>query len=429
MTERRTSTASDLTLRPSTPTADRSFGGVVRSVFGRVVSVLPFVGSSRGVAVPSVETYVLRRPSPWRWQMLMFVFLPTAISAIYFGLMASGRYTSETQAVVSAESNTAGSILQGLLGGGIGGLLGGGGGGSTNQGQILVAFVQSTEMLQELEDRAGFSKLYMKPEIDFFSRLPADSPFERRYDYFKRRVSVEWDGQSQIVKVRVEAFNPSDAQNILKTIISLSEKKLNAMAVRQHKDLVNFAESELGRAEDRLSKARLSVEDFRRNNSDIDPIASAQAVGSLVSSIQEELATARGKKAESLAFMRAESPQVLAAEARIAELENETKSALSRLAGPEQNTLSDRVSKYESLLIEEEFARTAYTSAMAYFESARAKEIQSSSYVLDFVPPFLPQFPTEPKPFRNTIVVFVACLLLLGVGNLIVISVREQARF
>jgi capsular polysaccharide transport system permease protein len=284
-------------------------------------------------------------------------------------------------------------------------------------------------MLQELEEKVGFSKLYMSPDIDFFSRLPTDAPFEDRYKYFQRRVSVQWDGQSQIVKISVEAFNPDDAQRILKTIISLSEAKLNGMAVREHEDLVNFAQSELTRAEQRLSKARLDVEDFRRNNSDIDPIATAQAVGNLISSIQQELASARGKKAESMAFMKPDSPQVLAAEARITELENQTKNALSNLAGPEKGTMADRVSKYESLLIEEEFARAAYTSAMAYFETARARAIQSSSYVLDFVPPFLPQYPTEPEPFRNTLVVFVACLLLLGVGNLVVISIREQARF
>jgi capsular polysaccharide transport system permease protein len=127
--------------------------------------------------------------------------------------------------------------------------------------------------------------------------------------------------------------------------------------------------------------------------------------------------------------MRPDSPQVLAAEARIAELENQSKTELSNLAGPQQNTMADRVSKYESLLIEEEFARSAYTSAMAYFETARAKAIQSSSYVLDFVPPFLPQYPTAPEPIRNTLVVLVASLLLLGVGNLVVISIREQARF
>jgi capsular polysaccharide transport system permease protein len=427
MTDRQTNSAKDLTLSRSQSGGEKSSGGPVKSILARLISALPFIPNSNPPVAGSVETFVLRRPSPWRWQLFLFVLLPTLISAIYFGLIASSRYASETQAVVSAEQDAAGSILAGLVGGGIGGLLGGGGG-NASQGQVLVAFVQSTEMLQELEDKIGFSKMYMGSDIDFLSRLPEDASFEDRFEYFKRRLSVEWDGQSQIVKIRVEVFNPDNAPKILKMITALSETKLNAMSIRQHKDMVSFAEAELGRAEGRLSKARLAVEDFRRNNADIDPIASAQAVGKLVSAIQEELATARGKKAESLAFMRPNSPQVLAAEARIASLENQTKSELSGLAGPEQNTLSDRVSKYESLLIEEEFSRTAYTSAMAFFEGARAKAIQSSSYVLDFVPPFLPQHPTEPRPLRNTVVVFLACLLLLGVGNLVVISIREQAR-
>lgn len=426
MTERPDSTK-DLTLRRSTAASDARSGG--RSILRRVISIFPFGRSSRALDKAEVETYVLRQPSPWRWQLLVFVVLPTLIFAIYFSLIASSRYSSETQAIVTKESDNAGSLLQGLLGqSGIGGMLGGGGGGAS-QGQVLVAFIQSTEMLQELEQKIGINEMYTRPEIDFFSRLAPDSPFEDRYEYFKHRISVEWDGQSQIVKIRAEAFTPQDALSIVKTIVALSETKLNGMAVRQNRDMLAFAESEVKRAETRLSQARVTVEQFRRNNSDIDPVATAEAVGSLVSSIQQELASARGKKAESLAFMRPNSAQVLAAEARIAELENQTKAQLSNLAGPQQDTLSDRVTKYETLMIEEEFARTAYTSAMAFVEAARAKTAQSNSYVLDFVPPFLPQDATEPKPFKNTIVVLLTCLLLLGVGNLVVISIREQARF
>ncbi len=428
MTERSNSTK-DLTLRRNTASSTTPSG--VRSIVQRVISISPFGRSSRALDKTQVETYVLRRRSPWRWQLFLFVVLPTLISAVYFTLIASSRYSSETQAIVSKESDNAGSLLQGLLGDtGIVGLLGGGGGGGgASQGQVLVAFIQSTEMLQELEQTISINKMYTRPEIDFFSRLAPDSPFEDRYEYFKRRISVEWDGQSQIVKIRAEAFTPQDAQTIVKTIVALSETKLNGMAVRQNKDMVTFAESEVQRAEARLSQARVTVEQFRRNNSDIDPVATAEAVGNLVSSIQQELASARGKKAESLAFMRPNSAQVLAAQARIAELENQTKNQLSNLAGPQQDTLSDRVTRYETLMIEEEFARRAYTSAMAFFETARAKTAQSNSYVLDFVPPFLPQDSTEPRPFRNTIVVLLACLLLLGVGNLVVISIREQARF
>ncbi len=361
-------------------------------------------------------------------QFLFILIIPTIVAVVYFGFIASDRYVSNNRIVIqSADMGAVSGVASLITGSSLGG-----GGGMGSQGDILASYIHSNSILQELDNLLDLRKIYSPESVDQFSRLGDEASQEDFLEYYRKMTLVEWDPGTSLLYVEVEAFTPNDAKLILDTIIMLSEEKLNSLKERKQSDRVAFARQELKLAEERLFQARLAVADFRRKYGEIDPLKSAEAKGSLLATLNEELAAARTELTSLRFALKPESPQVQSAVARIKALEEqvsqEKAKATRQLKGDNSTALSDLVTEFEGLIIEEEFARATYTSALAFLENTRASAQQDSSYVVDFIEANLPQEATQPKRLQIIASVFVICLLVLGIGNLIVAAIKEQAR-
>jgi capsular polysaccharide transport system permease protein len=360
-------------------------------------------------------------------QLAIFVCLPTLIAAIYYGFIASDRYVATAQLVVNSQGSSGSGLLEGVVGT-LGSLLGGGGSGVSSQGEIVTAYLTSTELFANLEKDIDVSKMYASPDADFLSRLKPDRPFESRYDYFTKMVDVEWDSQSNVVRMRVQAFKPQDSKTILDEMVKLSEEKLNSLSMRQQRDAIDFAQQQLSHAEDRLGDARKALATFRRDNAQIDPENAAKSDSALVAAMKSKLTEVRTELAKDSSVMKPNSAQILALKAQVSELEKQIAQELAGLAGDAPGTLSEKLSEYEGLQIEEQFALDEYKGAMLFLESARAQALRQNAYVVDSVAPLLPEQAVEPRRLRNIATVFLLCFLLLGIGNIAIVAVREQAR-
>lgn len=387
--------------------------------------------SFQDIIKPEYPVIVQESKISTNWKALLQVFvvviIPFCSAIVYFGFIASDRYVSNTQIVIqSAEMGTST---------GIAGLLGaasalGGNSGAGSQGDILVSYIHSSDILDELERLLSLKNIFSPDFVDSLSILAYNTSSENFLEYYRNKVLVEWDPSTSLLFVEVEAFTPNDAKLILDTIIMLSEEKLNSLSDRKQKDRVAFAKEELQLAETRLSKARLTVADFRRRYGEIDPIQSAHATGSLLASIQAELAQERMELSALLYVMKPDSPGAQSIRSKIRALEKQIEMEKSRTTSSDAKNvvLSDLVTEFEGLRIEEEFSRAIYTSALSFFENTRAQAQQDSSYVVDFIPANLPQEALQPKRIQIILSVLVVSLLILGIGKLIVAAIREQAR-
>lgn len=375
-------------------------------------------------AAPSIVASKKKSSKVIFYQLILFVLLPTIFGIVYFGFIASNRYVSSTTMVIQSAEMNQPSLLQGMLGGGMmGGATGGGA-----QGDILASYIQSTSILEQLEEMLSLREMYRPADVDVLSKLASDASKEDFLDFYRRHTTVEWDASTSLLSVEVEAFSSVDAKLILDTIVVLGEERLNSLKERKQGDRVVFAKEELQRAEERLQAARLSVADFRRDNGEINPVRSAEATGGLLAQIQGRLTAERANLSTLLVSMRPDSPQVQSVKARIASLEAQAKQEKKSLAGSSGNVMSDLVSKFEELLIEEEFARATYTSALTFMETTRATAQQENSYVIDFVSANLPEESTKPERLLIIATIFVVSLLVLGIAKLILAAIKEQAK-
>ena len=109
-----------------------------------------------------------------RWTFLAAVAAPTAIAALYFGVLAAPRYVSETQFIVRTSDGSqggGGSALQGLLQ-----LIGVSR--STDDANAVLSYLQSRDAVTSLEAALPLRQIYARDGADPLARFPR--PFSRR---------------------------------------------------------------------------------------------------------------------------------------------------------------------------------------------------------------------------------------------------------
>src|SRR5690606_28679049 len=129
--------------------------------------------------------------------------------------------------------------------------------------------------LELLSAEHGFVEHYADEEMDWFSRLPADAPIEDRYEYYRDHVSVEHDETSGVLTLRVRAFTRAKAHALGEAILAASEQMVNQLSERARADRIQLAQTELGRAEARLTKARQDLRGLQVDRGELDPAAAA----------------------------------------------------------------------------------------------------------------------------------------------------------
>ena len=137
-----------------------------------------------------------------KFLFLATVVAPTLIAAIYYALIASDVFISESRFMVRSPQKP-------LQSGVLGSLLQGSGIARTMDDQYSVHdFILSRDALKTLNEEFDLARKFKEPHIDFVNRFGAfdwDDSFEALLRYYRRRVSAELDSKSSISVLRVSA--------------------------------------------------------------------------------------------------------------------------------------------------------------------------------------------------------------------------------
>lgn len=177
---------------------------------------------------------------------LLTVLFPTILAIIYYSLVASDRYISESRFVVrSSKGQSTSSLLGGLLQGG--GVSSGGFSlsGSSDDAYSVHDYILSRDALAELDKNLQVRKAFNGRGFDFATHFPGlewwDDSFEALYRYYPRRVSIEFDSKSSVTVLRVSAFTAEDAYRINETLLKMGERLVNKLNERARKDTIGYA--------------------------------------------------------------------------------------------------------------------------------------------------------------------------------------------
>jgi capsular polysaccharide transport system permease protein len=349
----------------------------------------------------------------------LFVALPTLVATIYYGLVASDQY--ESVAAFTIQN------ADGPSPGGVEFFLGTMPGGAAGRDVLIVQeHVLSRSMLAHLRERFDFDAHYADEAHDVVSRLSKRADLEDIYEYFLRRVSLEHDAASGVLTLRVRAYSPEAAERFADAILGASEDMVNRMSEDARQDRMRLAESEVEKAESRLGKARAALLDFQREKDELNPFQSAATAEAVRGSLESQLAEARAELSALTAVMHAGAPKVEAQRRRVASLAAQVERERGKMVGGD-GAVGESIAHFEPLLLEKEFAEQTYRSAIASLELARVEASRQHRYLVTVAAPSKPDARTHPERLRGILTVFLAAFMLLGIGSLLMASIREHA--
>jgi capsular polysaccharide transport system permease protein len=364
---------------------------------------------------------LVRRRFSWVQRLFIgIVLLPTLTTAVYFSLIASDRFVSEAQFIVRGVSH------QDI--GGLSSLLETFGISRAEDDTFAVQdFMQSRDAVQKLESKLPLRDIFSRPEADVFSRFSHSGgkrTFEALFKYYLRRVTVVRNTSTGISRLRVGAFRPQDAQLLAKTLLALSEELVNQMNARAQRDTLNSAVSEVDRAESQVMDAQAKITSFRNRELLIDPSSASTKVIELVGQLSADLAQTKTQLTE-MRNSAPSNPSIPSLEVRAAALQDQIAAQRGKMTGSE-DALSAKMSDYERLTLNREFADKNLTAALASMEMARQEARRQQIYIETIVAPNLPDESTEPGRIRMVLTVFVFSLAAFAMTWMLLAGAREH---
>ena len=367
---------------------------------------------------PAVFAELKRR----RW-FLLFVVLPTLLATVYYGLIASDVYVSQSRFVIKAPGQK--SMPTGTLANLI--QTSGFGGGEQETKEVL-DYIRSRNALADLQRQMNVRALYEESGADFLSRFPRpfrERSFEGLFKYYQTMVSASPDSESGVAVVEARAFRPEDAQNINARLLLLSEQLVNRLNQRAERRAVAEAEARVMHAESRVRKARVALSGFRNRQEIIDPAKQATGVLEISNKLVTEHATLQAQL-ELIERVAPANPSIPALRARISALGSEIAAQNARVVGTPTG-IASKVGGYENLLAEQEFAQQTLTAAGTMLEQARAEALKQQYYLERVVDPNLPDSAQLPNRLKNILVVLGASLCLYLIGWMLVRGILEHS--
>lgn len=354
-------------------------------------------------------------------RFLIVVGVPTILSIIYYGIVASDIYQSEAVITVQSQQNRPALGLEAILGGVVGA-------GSAKDSLTVREYILSREMLQFVEQELRFTEHYSNQQADYLARLPRDATFEEKFEYYQEWVQANFDTVSGILKVSVQAFSAERAKTINDAILKRSEEKVNALSNRAKADQIAFAKREVAEAEQRIADVQQRLLTLQNQGAEFHPGNKATTVMTVQGHLEIEIANARAALNQASKNMKPSAPKVVALRQRVQALELQLKRENKRLVDPENSALNTSIAKFESAMMEKSFAEKQYESSMASLELAKMEADKKSRYLATIASPSLPDEALYPQRVLGVLTVFLVSLAIFGIGSLLVAAVKEHAR-
>lgn len=364
----------------------------------------------------------------WRWVrkrrwFLGAVILPTLLAAVYYGLIASDVYISESRFVIKSpdqkrsQVSTLANLVQttGLSGG-------------QEQTNEVLTYVRSRDALKALEKNISVRDKFSSPEADFLSRFPqpfSQNSFESLFKYYGKRVDAVMDTETGTAAIKVEAFTPQDAYVINRELLNLSEELVNRLNRRAQSKGIVEAQKQVDLATQRARDARIALAQYRNAQSLIDPTKQAGGVLEIANSLIGERAALQAQL-DTMQRLTPGNPSIPALRNRINAISVQISSQDNRVVG-NGSGIASKLGGYENLLVEQEFSTNSLTAANSALVQARADAQRQQFYLERVVDPNTPDTPLLPKRFISVIVVFGSACCLYFIAWMFMVGVLEHA--
>ena len=347
------------------------------------------------------------RSSPLRHlSVTQLLLIPIIGSGIYFYWIARDRYVTRSDFVIrkAEESDT------NMAGAGLASLLGRGNQLSLEDARFLKTYLQSPQVLADLDRTYDLDQAYAQMGLDRFAGMKPGLSKEKRLNYFKKQVSVNLDEISGAIVLRTIGLDPKASLNLNRFMLAKSEQFVNRLNQDISQKQLSFAESELGRARGNLNQAKNRLLAYQDSNTVIDPKGEAELASQTISKLQEKLVELRVELATlKRQFKDPAEPEVAVVADQVRELEQQIQKERRSLVSSKGRNLNRKAADVLKLESDVSFATDSYKLALTSVEKARIESKRQQKFMALLSAPQLPEDPQNDWRSKGFFTVLASC--------------------
>jgi len=340
--------------------------------------------------LPAPKTSWLRRYG----SLGLFVVLPILLAIVYFYGFAADRYVSEVKFVVvnpqTAATSAVASVLQST----------GSSSGATqdpNDAYAVKEFILSRDAMNQLVAEDRLMAVFNRPQADIFWRYPGLRLWENQealYRHYLRFIDMQYDADTGVATLGVQAFVPEDARRIAAALVSHAEQLINRMNDRAQAEAIRAALAEVEASKQSAYQALDRITAYRNREAVIDPKQASTAVFDTIAHLSSQTADANVAVAQ-LVANSPQSPRIADLRTKISALQDQIALERQKLGGADAS-LAPRIAEYERLSLDQQFSERTFISALGSLESARLDAERQRVFLNQVAAPNLPDYPIYP---------------------------------
>ncbi|MCW8107512.1 capsule biosynthesis protein [Alteromonas ponticola] len=362
-----------------------------------------------------IKAFILRRPS----LLVLSIWL---IYAFYLTFIASNQFESESKLIIKASDGGSAfdpsSLLPGLSVGT-----------PSDESDVIIAFIESADMANYLDETLGVRKHYSSTDYDFFSRLPANASREEFQEFYRNHIEVYKDDLSSIISLQVRAFSPEFAQLINKTVISQAEKFVNKINNDLAVSKLEFAKKEHQKIEEKLRQAKTDLLSFQSEYEVLDPTMQGAALQQLTFSLEATLAQKQTELNALSTIMSPKAPEIMAVQRQIKAIQNQIAEQKNKVVKGKQLesqlSTTELMARFSNIKIELELALQAYSTSLMSLENIRVETYEQFQHLVTVDNATLPDKSQYPDILYNLVLFGLILFMIYGVTRIVIATIRE----
>jgi capsular polysaccharide transport system permease protein len=364
------------------------------------------LSSSKDSTVAAINAPRLRLSALRHLSITQLLLIPIVFSGVYFYGVARNRYLTRSDFVIrKAEENDANMGASGLAT-----LLGKGNQLSLEDARFLKTYLQSPQVLTDLDRSYDLDKDYAQAGLDPFAGIKPGLSKEKRLNFFKKQVTVSLDEISGAIVLRTIGLYPQASLNLNRFMLAKSEQFVNRLNQDISQKQLSFAESELIRAQGNLNQTKNRLLIYQDTNTVIDPKSEAELAGQTISKLQEKLVELRVQLATlKLQYKDPAEPEVAFVADQVRELEQQIGKERRSLVSRKGRDLSRKTADVLKLESDVSFATDSYKLALTSVEKARIESKRQQKFMALLSAPQLPEDPENSWRSKGFFTVLAAC--------------------
>lgn len=345
---------------------------------------------------------------------------PLVLALVFFYGIGRDRYLVRSDVVVRKAGSDASAA--GLS---LGNLLGGGNQGSLEDSRYLRTYLESPQVLEDLEQQFNFRAAFAQKGFDPFAGLWGRPSREDVYRLFRKQVGIVLDEGSGVMRITTQGFDATTAMRLNSFLNQQAEVFVNRLNQDVYRKQLAFAEQQVTENLQKVKKASAELQAFQRDRKLFSAKTEAELGGGLIAALEAELA----KQKVQLATLRRQfvdpnAPEIRQVEVQVSELQRQVAAEREALVSPGGRNLPAEAAQLAALEADLQFQSELYKASLTAAESTRIDSLKQQRFLAVLSKPLKPDAPWQywrHKGFFTTLAVllvgFALTKFLLGMAD------------